>query len=190
MGSMTPAAAVSDEAARELPLPVGTDAIPTNFWLKEEEIAMKKVLGVAVAAAVVLGISGAALAWMGGPGMGYGYGPGMMGWGGGYGPGAGYGPRGGWGPCRGAWGGYGGYGPQGPAGTSAPAAIDESKAKELATDYVNKNLPGYKVDRLVKFDMPRGAMYQVEAKGPKDEIAYLRINPFGYVIPFGQGRAR
>ncbi len=148
---------------------------------------MKKVLGVLVAGALVLGISGAALAWWGGPGMGYG--PGMMGWGGGYGPGMmGYGPRGGYGPGGGPC--WGGYANQGPGGTSAPAAIDEAKAKELATDYVTKNLPGYKVDRLVKFDGRRGAMYQVEAKGPKDEVAYLRINPFGYVIPFGQGRVQ
>ncbi len=138
---------------------------------------MKKVFGVAAAAVLVLGISGAALAWWGGPGMGYGpgYGPGMMGRGG-WGPGAGYGPGGG--PC---WN-------QGGPGVSA-TAIDEAKAKEIATDYVTKNLPGYKVDRLVKFDVPRGAMYQVEVKGPKDEIRYLRINPFGYVIPSGQGRA-
>jgi hypothetical protein len=134
---------------------------------------MKKVLGVLVAGVLVLGISGAALAWWGGPGMGYG--PGMMGRGG-WGPGAGSGPGGG--PC---WN-------QGGPGVSA-TAIDEAKAKEIATDYVTKNLPGYKVDKLVKFDVPRGAMYQVEVKGPKDEIRYLRINPFGYVIPSGQGRA-
>ncbi len=145
---------------------------------------MKKVLGVLVAAILVLGISGAALAWWGGPGMGYG--PGMMGWGpgGGYGPGMGYGP--GHGPC---WGGRGGYGPQDPTGASAPAPIDEAKAKEIVADYVNKNLPGYKVERIVKFDMRRGAMYQAEVRGPKDEVRYLRVNPFGYVMPSGQGRA-
>jgi hypothetical protein len=53
---------------------------------------------------------------------------------------------------------------------------------------VTKNLPGYKIEKLVKFEGPRGAMYQVEVKGPKDEIGYLRINPFGYVMPFGTGR--
>ena len=134
---------------------------------------MKKVLGVLVAGVLVFGISGVALAWMGGPGMGYG--PGMMGRGG-WGPGAGFGP--GAGPC---WN-------QGGPGASA-TAIDEAKAKEIAADYVTKNLPGYKVEKLVKFDVPRGAMYQVEVKGPKDEVRYLRINPFGYVIPSGQGRA-
>ncbi len=142
---------------------------------------MKKVLGGLVAGVLVLGVSGAALAWWGGPGMGYG--PGMMGqggWGQGYGPGMM--GRGGWGPGGGpCW-------SQGGPGASA-TAIDETKAKEIAADYVTKNLPGYKVDRLVKFDAPRGAMYQVEVKGPKDEVRYLRINPFGYVIPTGSGRA-
>jgi len=143
---------------------------------------MKKVLGVALAAVLVLGISGAAMAWWGGPGMGYGpmgrgagWGPGMMGGRGGWGPGAGFGP--GAGPC---W-------QQGAQGVTA-TAIDEAKAKEIANDYVTKNLPGYTVEKLVKFDRPRGPMYQVEVKGPKDEVRYLHINPFGNVIPFGAGR--
>jgi len=144
---------------------------------------MKKVLGVALVAVLALGISGAALAWWGGPGMGMGYGPqgrgagmdpGMMGGRGGWGPGAGFGP--GAGPCR-----------QGATGSPA-TAIEEAKAKEIANDYVTKNLPGYKVEKLVKFERPRGPMYQVELKGPKDEVGYLHINPFGYVRPFGVGR--
>jgi hypothetical protein len=153
---------------------------------------MKKALGVALAAVLVLGISGGAMAWWGGPGMGYGYGPGMMGYGpqgqgGGWGPGWMMGPRGGWG--RGA--GFGpGAGPcwqQGTQGATA-SAIDDAKAKEIANDYAAKNLPGYKVEKLVKFERPRGTMYQVELKGPKDEVSYIHINPFGYVVPFGSGR--
>lgn len=147
---------------------------------------MKKVLGVALAALLLLGISVVAMAWGPGMGMGYGYGPGMMGYGpqgqgGGWGPGAMMGGRGGWGrgggPC---W-------QQGAQGVTA-TAIDEAKAKEIANDYVSKNLPGYKVEKFVKFERPRGAMYQVEVKGPKDEVRYLHINPFGNVIPFGAGR--
>jgi hypothetical protein len=143
---------------------------------------MKKILGVALVAVLVLGISGAAMAWWGGPGMGYGptgrgagWGPGMMGGRGGWGPGAGFGP--GAGPC---W-------QQGAQGVTA-TAIDEARAKEIANDYVTKNLPGYKAEKFVKFERPRGAMYQVELKGPKDEVRYLHINPFGNVIPFGAGR--
>lgn len=149
---------------------------------------MKKALGVVLAAVLVLGISGAAMAWWGGPGMGmgYGYGYGPQGGGPGWGPGM-MGGRGGWG--RGA--GYGpGFGPcwqQGGQDVTA-TAIDEAKAKEIANEYVAKNLPGYKVEKLVKFERPGGTMYQVEVKGPKDEVSYLRINPFGYVMPFGVGR--
>ncbi len=154
---------------------------------------MKKILGVALAAVLVLGAGGAAMAWWGGPGMGYGYGPGMMGYGfpeqgGGWGPGA-MGPRGGWG--RGGYGPGGGPcwgGNQGAAGVNAPA-IDEAKAKEIASDYVSKSLPGYTVEKLVRFERPRGPMYQVEVKGPKGEVGYLTINPFGYVLPIGMGRA-
>lgn len=150
---------------------------------------MRKILGVALVTVLVLGISVVAMAW--GPGMGMGYGPGMMG----YGP---QGQGGGWGPGmmggRGGWGRGAGFGPgagpcwqQGAQGVTA-TAIDEAKAKEIANDYVSKNLPGYKVEKFVKFERPRGAMYQVEVKGPKDEVRYLHINPFGNVIPFGAGR--
>lgn len=149
---------------------------------------MKKVLGVALVAVLVLGVAGAAMARWGGPGMGMGMGFGPQGQGGGWGPGAMMGARGGWGPGA-------GFGPgaapcwnQGATGVTA-IAIDEAKAKEIATEYVTKNLPGYTVEKLVKFERPRGTMYQVEVKGPKDEVRYLRINPFGNVIPFGAGRA-
>jgi hypothetical protein len=146
---------------------------------------MKKVLGVSLIAVMILGASGAALAWWGGPAMGMGYGP--QGGGGGWGPGAMMGPRGGWG--RG--GGGPGFGPcwsQGTTGATA-TAIDENKAKEIANEYAAKNLPGYTVEKLVKFERPRGNMYQVELKGPNNEVRYLHINPFGNVIPFGVGRA-
>lgn len=135
---------------------------------------MKKVWGVALVAVLVLGLSSVALARWGGPGMGMGFGPqrAMMG----PGAGAGFGP--GAGPC---W-------RQGTSGVTA-TAIDETKAREIATEYVTKNLPGYKVEKLVKFERPRGTMYSVELKGPKDEIRYLHINPFGVVMPFGPGRA-
>jgi hypothetical protein len=133
---------------------------------------MKKVLGVALVAVLVLGVASAAMARWGGPGMGMGMGMGMragMGPGGGFGSGAG--------PC---W-------SQGATGART-TAIDEAKAKEIATEYVTKNLPGYTVEKLVEFKRPMGTMYSVELKGPKDEVRYLHINPFGYVMPFGPGR--
>ncbi len=133
---------------------------------------MKKILGVALAAVLVLGMSGLVLAQWGGPGQGGGPRGGMMGWG----PGGGSGPGGG--PC---------WNQQG--GAPASATIDEAKAKQIAADYVSKNLPGYQVEKLVKFDRPRGPMYQVEVKGPQGELQYLHINPFGYVRSFGAGRS-
>ena len=142
---------------------------------------MKKVLGVAIAAVLVLGLSGLAMAWWGGPGSGGSGGPGgpggMMG---GYGPhgmmGQGGGPGGG--PCMQQG------GPQGVKAT----VIDDAKAKELAAEYVKQNLPGYNVEKLVKFERPRGAMYQVEVKGPQNEVKYLHINPWGNVVLFGARR--
>ena len=145
---------------------------------------MKKVLGVAIAAVLVLGLSGLAMAWWGGPGSGGSGGPGGPG-----GPGGmmgGYGPHG----MMGQGGGPGG-GPcmqqGGPQGVKA-TAIDDAKAKELAAEYVKQNLPGYSVEKLVKFERPRGAMYQVEVKGPQNEVKYLHINPWGNVMLFGAGR--
>ena len=140
---------------------------------------MKKASSLALMAVLVLGISGVAMAWWGGPGMGMGYGP--HGRGAGWGPGAMMGGRGGWGPGAGpCW-------QRGATGATA-TVIDEAKAKEIASDYVAKNLPGYTVEKLVKFERPRGPMYQVELKGPKDEVRYIHINPFGNVMPFGAGR--
>lgn len=94
----------------------------------------------------------------------------------GWGPGGGFGP--GRGPC---------WSQQG--GTQATfTAIDEAKAKEIASEYVSKNLPGYQIEKLVKFDRPRGAMYQIEVKGPQGDLQYLHINPWGNVRGFGAGR--
>ncbi len=152
---------------------------------------MKKLLSVAVIAALILGVSAVAMAQWGGPGMGHGYGMRgqMMGGGPGWGPGHGrMGGRGaGFGPGRGSC-----WQQGGPQGTAAPAAaIDDAKAKELAGEYVKKNLAGYQVEKVVKFERPRGNMYRVEVKGPKGEIQYLTINPFGSVMTprFAPGRA-
>ena len=130
---------------------------------------MKRILGVALVVAMVLAVTGIALAQWGGPGQGYGMRGGMMGRGAG-GPGGG--------PCGNQQGGM----------PATATAIDEAKAKQIASEYVSKNLPGYQVEKLVKFDRPRGAMYQVEVKGPKGELQYLHINPWGNVHTFGAGR--
>jgi len=126
---------------------------------------MRKFVGVALVAVLVVGLGSVGFARMGGPGMGGSW-QGMQG----MGPGGG--------PCMGQ---------PGAAPTSADV-VDEGKARKMALDYAQKNFPGYQVEKLVKFDRPRGAMYQVELKGPKGEVEYLHINPFGGVRAFGPGR--
>jgi hypothetical protein len=130
---------------------------------------MKKMLSVVLVVGLVLIVTGMAMAQWAGPGMGGGPRGAMMGGGAG-GPGGG--------PCMMRQG----------AAPATATAIDEAKAKEIATEYVTKNLPGYQVQKLVKFDRPRGAMYQVEVKGPQNELQYLHINPWGNVRSFGVGR--
>ena len=130
---------------------------------------MKRGLVVAMVAVIVLAVTGIAMAQWGGPGQGHGMRGGMMGRGAG-GPGGG--------PCGNQQGGM----------ATTATAVDETKAKEIASEYVSKNLPGYHVEKFVKFDRPRGSMYQVEVKGPKGELQYLHINPWGNVRSFGAGR--
>jgi hypothetical protein len=78
--------------------------------------------------------------------------------------------------------GYGstGYGP-------AEAGISADKAKEIAKEYTDKYLKGFTVERVLPFTGMRHTMYGVELKGPKDEVRYLRINPWGGVMPFANG---
>ncbi len=125
---------------------------------------MKRIMSVVLAIALVTVLAGVALAFMGPGGRAMGMGGGMMG---------GPGPAG----CPGMTG-------TGPAATAAP--ITEEKAKELATEYVEKYFKGFTVERVLPFTGMRGhTMYTVELKGPKDETRTLHINPWGNVMPFG-----
>jgi hypothetical protein len=142
---------------------------------------MKRIISVTIAAVLVLGVAGAALAW--GPGMGPGWrmgggpgGPGM-GWRMGGGPGGGPG-AGGPGACP-MWGGQ--------QGAAAPAAVTEEQARATATEYADKYLKGYTVERVLPFTTGRGfTAYQVELKGPQGEARSLHITPWGGVRPFGR----
>src|SRR5512147_513649 len=127
---------------------------------------MKKLLSaVAVAGGLAL-FSGVALAqWGGGPGWGRfgGMGPGMMGGGRGW--------MAGGAPC---------------AGATAPAsAIDEAKAKELATAYAGQYLKGFTVERVLPFTGRVHTMYSVELKNEAGEVRTLHVNPWGNIMPFG-----
>ena len=136
---------------------------------------MKRFVSVTLAVAVVAVLAGAALAQMGsgstGPMgmMGGAMGPGMMG--------------------QGMMGGATGQaGCPGMTATGTPAAttpITEEKAKELATQYTEKYLKGFAVERVLPFTGMHMAMYQAELKGPNGEARVLHINPWGGVMPFG-----
>jgi hypothetical protein len=137
---------------------------------------MKRLLSVAVGAAVLVAVTGAAFAWMGGGPMGAGMRGGMMG----AGPMAGgrMGGPGGPGACPGFSG-----------AALAGESVTEEKAKALAQEYADKYLKGFTVETVLPFTAPHGTAYSVELKGPKDETRVLHVNPFGTVMPFG-GPAR
>jgi hypothetical protein len=75
-------------------------------------------------------------------------------------------------------------GPAG-AGPATPEAISEDKAKELATQYVDRYFKGYSIERVLPFEHGFRTMYQVELKGPKGDTRLLHVNPWGGVRPFG-----
>jgi hypothetical protein len=75
----------------------------------------------------------------------------------------------------------------GPEYSPAEAGISAEKAQEIAKDYTDKYLKGFTVERVLPFTGMRHTIYSVELKGPKDEVRYLRINPWGGVMPFAGG---
>jgi len=63
--------------------------------------------------------------------------------------------------------------------------ITEQKANELAQQYADKNLAGFKVERVLPSTGMPHTMYSVELKSPKGELRTLHVTPFGGVMPFG-----
>ena len=117
---------------------------------------MRRYLSVVLAAAFVVALAGVAFAQMGGGWMAGRMGPGQF-------------------TCPGMT----------AATQTAPAAVTEEKAKELAMEYAQKYLPGFTVERVLPFTGRSRTMYQAELKGPKGEARALHINPWGNVMPFG-----
>jgi hypothetical protein len=62
--------------------------------------------------------------------------------------------------------------------------ITEDKAKELAQQYADKNLAGFKVERVLPSTGMPHTMYSVELKNPNGELRSIHITPFGGVMPF------
>jgi hypothetical protein len=62
--------------------------------------------------------------------------------------------------------------------------ISEEQAKAIAQKYVDEQLTGFTIEKVVpSTSMPR-TMYTVELKGPKGENKTLHVSPFGHVMPF------
>jgi len=144
-----------------------------NFT-REEVSDMKRFLTVALAVAATLALAGVAFAQMGGPGHMGGPGMGMMMRGGSASPGMMAGP-----------------GQVGCPGMAAfgqhytAAQVTEEQAKDLAQQYADQYLKGFKVEKVLPFAGRRGAMYQVEMQGPDGQVRTLHVNPWGNVMPFG-----
>jgi hypothetical protein len=79
---------------------------------------------------------------------------------------------------------YGCPGYSGPEYGPAEAGISAEKAQEIAKEYTDKYLKGFDVERVLPSTGMRHTMYSVELKGQRDEVRYLRINPWGGVMPF------
>ena len=89
--------------------------------------------------------------------------------------------RGGYGP------GMGRMGPgmmMGPGFGANATQITDEKAKELAQQYADKNLAGFKVERVLPSTGMPHTMYSVELKDAKGELRAIHITPFGGVMPF------
>ena len=85
----------------------------------------------------------------------------------------------------------GGMGPgmmMGPGFRASATQITEEKAKELAQQYADKNLAGFKVERVLPSTGMHHTMYSVELKDAKGELRTVHITPFGGVMPFGGPR--
>lgn len=141
---------------------------------------MKRLMTVALSLGALVLVAGVAFAQMGG-GMTGGLG-GMMG--------GGMGMMGG--------GSMMGGGPQGgPAGTDCHGAaaggqvadLTADKAKEIAEQYASQYLPGFYVAKVESLAGMHMTMYSAEARGPKDDVRILHINPWGGVMVHGDSKS-
>jgi hypothetical protein len=82
-----------------------------------------------------------------------------------------------------------GHGMMGGPGMAATGTqVTEEKAKELAQQYADKYLAGFKVERVLPSTGMHHTMYAVELKNAKGELRSIHINPFGGVMPFSGPR--
>ena len=62
--------------------------------------------------------------------------------------------------------------------------ITEQKANELAQQYADQHLAGFKVERVLPSTGMPHTMYAVELKNAKGDMRNIHITPFGGVMPF------
>ena len=130
---------------------------------------MKTIVTVAVTIAAMVALAGAALAF-----MRPGHGPGAMG----------HGMMMHMGPHMVAE----GAGPMAPGtghGVMSATQVNEEQAEAIARRYVDEQLKGFTIEKVVpSTGLPR-TMYTIELKGPKGESkTTLHVSPFGHVMPF------
>jgi hypothetical protein len=77
-----------------------------------------------------------------------------------------------------------GPGMKGPGFGATATQITEEKAKELAQQYADKCLAGFKVVRVLPSTGMPHTMYSVDLKDAKGELHSIHITPFGGVMPF------
>ena len=126
---------------------------------------MRRGLSVMFLVGTVLLVADLAFAQMGGRGMGSGaMGPGMMG--------------------------GGGMGRGSQAGQQTSPQVTQERAGELAQQYADQYLKGYRVERVLPFAGTRGTAYSAELKGPAGQVRTLHVNPWGGVVPFDPSERR
>jgi hypothetical protein len=82
-----------------------------------------------------------------------------------------------------------GHGMMGGAGFGAnQTQITDQQARDLAQQYADKNLAGFKVERVLPSTGMPHTMYVVELKNDKGDLRTIHVNPFGGVMPFGAPR--
>ncbi|NIO02603.1 MAG: hypothetical protein GTO42_10735 [Candidatus Latescibacteria bacterium] len=59
--------------------------------------------------------------------------------------------------------------------------VTEEKAKELAETFAERHLPGFRVERILPFEVHQ-IVYSVDLQNSGGEHRTLRVNPHGEVI--------
>jgi hypothetical protein len=70
------------------------------------------------------------------------------------------------------------------------AQISEDRARALAQKYIDEQLEGFTIDKVVASTGMPHTMYSIELKGPNGESKTLHVSPFGHVMPLPSSPTR